>query len=95
MDNVGDRVKHTSLAQASEIFRLITSDKVKKTYESKKKEAQKNNTKLVWGRKPKQLDIERIKELRSQGLGYREIAKQFDCSYQTIRRLLQNTPTIL
>ena len=36
MSTLGGRVKHTALAQASEIFRLVTSEKVKKSYINKK-----------------------------------------------------------
>lgn len=89
MTSLGDRVKHTSLAQASEIFRLVTSDKVKKAYESKKKKEGEN---FSWGRPKGKYDLDLIKNLRSKGKGYRQIAKQIGCSYQTIRRLLQNSP---
>ena len=44
---------------ASELFRKITSEKVKRTYESKKKEAEKDNVKFEWGRKQKEYDIEK------------------------------------
>lgn len=90
MDNLGDRVKHTSMAQASEIFRLLTSDKVKKAFESKKKEAEKQGLKVKWGRTPKNLDIQQIITLRKQGQGYRQISNSIGgISYQTIRRVLQ------
>jgi len=86
MDSLGNRVKHQSLAQAAEIFRLVTSEKVKRAYEEKKK---KNG---AWGRRKKQINIEVVRDLRDKGYGYREIAKQIgNVSYQTIRRALQNT----
>lgn len=92
METAGDRIKHTSLAMAAEAFRLITSEKVKRTYQNKQKEALQNGLKLKWGRKSIVLDINKIIELRAKGLGYRAISKEFSCSYQTIRRLLlQNT----
>lgn len=91
METAGDRIKHTSLAMAAEAFRLITSEKVKRTYQNKSKEALQKGIKLIWGRKPITLDINRVLELRAEGLGYRAISKEFSCSYQTIRRLLQNT----
>jgi len=76
---------------------LITSEKVKRAYESAKDKAQKENKPLCWGRKPLKIDEVRVTELRSQGLGYRTIAKEFGCSYQTIRRVLlkahAKTPT--
>ena len=90
METVGDRVKHTSLAQASEIFRLITSEKVKKVYELTKRKAELDGKEFKWGREPGNYDINLIINLRKKGLGYREIANQIGgCSYQTIRRLLQ------
>lgn len=88
MDDVGGMAKHTSLAMASEIFRRVTSEKVKRTYESKKKEADKKGLKVNWGRKKKILDENKIIELRKLGQGYKKIAKEIGCSYQTIRRLL-------
>jgi len=97
METAGDRIKHTSLAMASEAFRLITSDKVKKAYEGKKKKAEAKGEKVVWGRKKGKYPIERIKELRNEGLGFKKISKKIkkengkEISYQTIRRLLQNT----
>lgn len=90
METLGDRVKHTSMAQAAEIFRLLTSDKVKKAYSLKKAQAEKNNKKIEWGRKPKDLDIQNIIALRKQGKGYRQISQELGAiSYQTIRRVLQ------
>lgn len=91
MDDVGGMAKHTSLAMASEIFRRVTSEKVRRTYDSKKKEAIKNGKKLVWGRKPRIYDLIKINQLRALGKGYKAIGKEIGCSYQTIRRLL-NTP---
>lgn len=92
MDSVGGMAKHTSLAMASEIFRRVTSEKVRRTYETKKKEAEKKGIKITWGRKAKDYDTEKIIKLREKGLGYKSIAKEIGCSYQTIRRALQNTP---
>lgn len=90
MDNLGDRVKHTSMAQASEIFRLLTSEKVKKAFQSKRKQAEKEGLRVEWGRKPKKIDVNNIIDLRRQGLGYRQISQAVGgISYQTIRRVLQ------
>lgn len=50
METLGGRVKHTSMAQAAEIFRLVTSEKVKGVYRSKVEEAKKNGTRIMWGR---------------------------------------------
>lgn len=94
LDSVGDTAKNISLAMASEIFRKVTSDKVRRAYSGKLKEAQKTGERINWGRKPKEYDIDKIKELRSKGLGYKAIAKEIGgLSYQTVRRLLQNPPT--
>ncbi len=97
MSSLGDRVKHQSLAQAAEIFRLITSEKVKKSYETKMKKGE------SWGRPKLKLDIQKILLLRKAGLGYRKIAEELgtyktkkgkikNYNYQTIRRLLLNPP---
>jgi len=96
MDDVGGTAKHISLAMASEIFRKVTSEKVKRTYEAKKKLAEKKGEKVNWGRKRGKYDIEKIMRLRDSGKGYKSISKEIGCSFQTIRRLLlQNTPTNL
>ena len=93
MDTTGERLKHTSLAMAAETFRLITADKVKKAYESKKKIAEEKNERVKWGRKPGKYNVGKMIELRKQGYGYKAIARMVgDCSYQTVRRILQNTP---
>lgn len=94
LESVGGVAKHVSLAMSAEIFRKVTSEKVKKAYAMKLNKARKTGEKVRWGRKPKDYDINFVTHLRSQGLGYRKIAEQVGCSYQTIRRLLlQNTPT--
>lgn len=82
MDELGGRVKHQTLAQAGEIFRLVTSDKVKQAYRRKKA---KNES---WGRPAKDFDKDLALQLRKQGLGWREIAKRCGVSYQTVRRYL-------
>lgn len=93
LDTVGDTAKNISIAMANEIFRKVTSEKVKKAYSLKKSLANKHNTKVQWGRKAKEYDLDKIHSLRASGKGYRSIAKEMLCSYQTIRRLLlQNTP---
>lgn len=90
MEDLGGRVKHTTMAQASEIFRLVTSDKVKAKYRQKKEEERDS---FKWGRPKKDIDIRLIRQLRNEGLGYRRIAEQIGTvSYQTIRRVLQNSP---
>lgn len=96
MDNVGGMAKHTSLAMASEIFRRVTSEKVKRTYERKKQDAEKKKIKIVWGRKKIKIDINRLIELRDKGLGYKAIGKELNLNYQKVRRELlelQNTPS--
>jgi site-specific DNA recombinase len=92
LENVGGLAQNVSLAMASHLFRKITSEKVKKTYDLKKRDADKKGEKVQWGRTSGHYNLEKIKQLRQQGLGFRAIAKQIGCSYQTIRRLLQNTP---
>jgi site-specific DNA recombinase len=92
MDDVGGMAKHTSLAMASEIFRRVTSEKVHRTYESKKKDAEKKGIKLVWGRKPQEVDMDKIMQLRVKGMGYKAIGRELGINFQTIRRRLQNTP---
>ncbi len=97
-DNFSDKVKENSLAQASEIFRLVTSEKVKKSYQEKKKRAEQKGEKLFWGRSRIKFDLDtlkKIKKMREEGWGYRRIEKQLKCygnsvSYQTIRRLFED-----
>lgn len=84
METLGGRVKHQTLAQAAEIFRLVTSEKVKKAYERKKKAGE------VWGRHKIEFDVQKASELRRNGLGWRAIGKEMGLNYQTIRRALHN-----
>ena len=96
METAGGRIKHTALAMASEAFRLITSEKVKKVYQQKRKEALNKGLQHFWGRKPIKLPLEQIKALKQTGLGYRAIAKELSkenikVSYMTIRNVLKNT----
>ena len=84
MESLGGRVKHQTLAQAAEIFRLVTSEKVKAAYQRKKKAGQN------WGRKKIDWDIELAIHLRDSGEGWRTIAEKVGVSYQTVRRALQN-----
>lgn len=91
METLGGRVKHQSLAQASEIFRLVTSEKVKKAYQRKQQEAQKQELQHFWGRKPINLPLEEIKGLKAQGLSLRAIAGRYSVSFLTIRNKLKNT----
>lgn len=86
MESLGGRVKHQSLAQAAEIFRLVTSDKVRKAYQRKILAGER------WGRQKKSFDIAKAEGMRQAGKGWRTIAKEFGVSYQTIRRALQNSP---
>jgi DNA invertase Pin-like site-specific DNA recombinase len=83
MTTLGGRVKHTQLAAAAEIFRMVTSEKVKKAYERNKKLGK------PWGRKKTPWDIAKARELRDAGKGWRSIAKEVGVSYQTVRRELQ------
>jgi len=89
MHDLGERVKFTSIAQASEIFRLVTSEKVRKTYQAKKLAADQKGVKVVWGRKPKKYDVEKIMSLRRLGQGYRTIAKQVDASFISVRKVIK------
>jgi site-specific DNA recombinase len=82
METMGGRVKYQSLAQAAEIYRLVTSDKVKQAYQRKK-------DKTKWGRPPIPLDMEKIAQMRTDGLGWRTIAHEFNCSHNTIRNAIK------
>lgn len=76
--SVGDTAKNVSMALASDLMRKITSEKMKATYQYKKKYAEKNNTKIKWGRNsylPKDIDqlIFKLKK-ENPSWGYRKIA---------------------
>lgn len=83
MSNLGNRVKHQSLAQAAEIFRLVTSEKVKNAY-------QRSKGKVKWGRPRKELDMDMINTMRANGSGWRTIGNQLGVSHNTIRRAFHN-----
>lgn len=92
MDDVGGKAKHISLAMSADLFRTITSDKVKRTYERKKIQAIREGKRVVWGRKEKIVDMDKILALRASGKGYKAIGKELGVSHLTIRRRLQNPP---
>ena len=91
MHTLGGRVKHTSLAMAHEIFRVQTSEKVKKTYEHKKKKAENLGQHVKWGRPRIPVNTQEIIRLYDSGMGYRKIAKEVGVSYSTVRRVLQKS----
>lgn len=51
MDNAGDTLKHTVIAAADTMFRQSTGDKVKATYQHKKKLAEETGKRVQWGRR--------------------------------------------
>jgi site-specific DNA recombinase len=85
MSTLGGRVKHTTLAQAAEIFRIVTSDKVKHAYKRKK---EKEGKCMKWGRPKINIDEERVISLHKVGYGYRKIGEKLGVSYQTIKRII-------
>lgn len=93
METLGGRVKNTVLAMTSEIFRITTGEKVKKAYRYKK---QKEALNFKWGRDMKQIDMEKVRELKEKGQGWRKIAKEIGgVSHVTIKNrweALINTP---
>lgn len=96
MTTLGGRVKHTAMAQASEIFRLITSDKVKQAYKSKKN---KYGDSLKWGRPKIKVDEELILQWHDYGFGYRKIAEHHSrlktkISYATVKRVIDKSKRV-
>lgn len=79
MESLGGRVKHQTLAQAGEIFRLVTSEKVKAAYRRKKKSD-------PWGRPVLNVDMYFAQRLREDGYSWREIGQKLSVSHNTIRR---------
>lgn len=96
MSTAGGRFTHTITAAAAEFLRIQTSEKVRKTYASKKQRALKNGERLIWGRPALNLNMEAVKELRNKGKGWRSIAKELGYpNHVTIRNrymALKNTP---
>lgn len=93
METLGGRVKHQTMAQAAEIFRLVTSDKVRRKYHLKKERGEK------WGRPEKRVDLVLVERLRAKGFGWRRVAERLNegvddrkkrVSYQTVRRAWKN-----
>jgi len=89
MDDVGGTAKHISLAMAAEIYRKVTSEKVKRTYDRKKQDADKKGIPVIWGRKRKEINMDDVVRLRNQGLGYKTIGKMLNINFQKIRRELK------
>lgn len=84
MDTLGGRMKHQTLAMAAEVFRLVTSDKVKQAYRRKKQND-------PWGRPSKYIDMDRAEELRAQGYGWRKIAAELgNVSHNTVAKAFKN-----
>jgi DNA invertase Pin-like site-specific DNA recombinase len=103
LETAGNRLKHTVISASDEMFRLITGEKVKRAYIEKKKIAGEN--KIKWGRPDvdksktwikkygnKTLDRNAIiKEWNdNEGVGYRQFAKKYGVSHQTIKRIIGN-----
>ena len=57
--------------------------KLKKVYLARKADG------LPWGRPPSKFDIKKAIRLRKKGLSWREIAKQVNVCYQTVRRQVE------
>lgn len=89
LSTLGNRVKYQSLAQAAEIFRLVTGEKVKQAYQRNLKAGR------PWGRPKMHTDTQKALELRLRGWSWRKIGAELGCSHTTIKRLLQNSPIVL
>ena len=96
METAGGRFTHTITAAAAEFLRIQTSEKVRKTYAHRKQKALKNGEELIWGRPELVIDMQAVKKLREEGLGWRSIARKLGvASHVTIRNrwmVLNNTP---
>jgi len=88
METLGGRMMQTQLAASSEIFRLITSEKVKRAYEQNKR------LNKPWGRRREDINEEVLVRLHTNLTGWRSITKAYNeemktnISYSTIRRVL-------
>lgn len=108
METAGDRLKHTSMAMMAEMVRTLTGEKVKRTYESRKREADKKGERVVWGRAPIPDKYKtQILEIKAQNpnWGYRKIAKALPSyknkkgnertiSYGWVRTVIKSPPKI-
>ena len=97
LDTVGDTAKNISIAMASQLFRQVTSEKVKRAYSSKKNKADEKGEDIKWGRDKLEFDLDKAKQLKAQNpkWGYRKIAKFFPgVGFQTIRRRLIEDKTV-
>ena len=78
------------VASFAELEASWISERTRLAYERKRKHAKALGKTVRWGRKKIKLpddDLERIKELRKQGMSWRNIAKELNYSYSTLRRL--------
>jgi site-specific DNA recombinase len=93
METLGGRVKHQALAQASEIFRLVTSQKIRQVA-AKYKAAGK-----PWGRQIKNLNRDAIIKMKQDNpsWGWRLLAKKYyelygiKVAHNTIRNVIINS----
>ena len=90
MSTLGGRVKHSTLAQAAEIFRLVTSEKVKQAYRRRMAEGK------SWGRKGKKIDIESVMADYNKSkngnhadyMGWRKLGKKYGMAHMSIKKLI-------
>lgn len=95
LNSAGNRLKHTVISASDELFRLVTSEKVKAVYQHKKAVAEREGVPLVWGH-PRLLDEKTRKAIfrdyvNEEG-SYRTLAKKYNVSHQTIKRIVNGDP---
>lgn len=78
----------TMLAAMAALERELTVERVKSGIENYRQE----NPEKGWGRRRVAIDVPRALELRSQGLGYKQIAKALNVPRTTLYRTLSAIP---
>lgn len=72
------------VAWAAKFESDLKSERVKASYQRKKAK----NPNASWGRKPKPVNLDLLRRLRKEGLGYRRLAKAMGCSVGLVHKLL-------
>lgn len=98
-NDIQGKVMSTMLSLIADIERSLTVERIKETYNRKRREADRNNVKVTWGRKPgRKTDMDKRKlepfrgkiiAMRGEGIPKMRIAEKIKVSRVTLDRYLK------